>query len=86
MLLGRTGALATVHSVVPADARNNLVYVIGGDFGRQLKADGGGGTYHGRENTILVIGEAVRGGVYEKNVPKEELARYAEDSSDSASC
>ena len=81
MLFGRQGGLATLHSVLPADARNNLVYVVGGEFGRQLKANGVG-TDHGRGTVIIMVGEGIRGGVYGTMFPEEEIAQYPEDSSD----
>jgi Protein of unknown function (DUF1501) len=82
MMLGSNGALATLYSVLPLDARANLTFVIGGEFGRQLSANGGGGTDHGRGTTILMIGDAVQGGVYGTMFPEEEIPRYAEESAD----
>ncbi len=62
--------------------RQNLILVVGGEFGRQLKDNGGGGTDHGRGNIILVIGEQVQGGVYGDMFPEAELARYGDPSPD----
>ncbi len=82
MLFGTNGALAKLYSVLPVDARANLAFVIGGEFGRQLKANGGGGTDHGEGTTIILIGDAVQGGIYGTAFPESEIPLYAEDSAD----
>ena len=40
------------------------VILIYGEFGRQLKANGDGGTDHGRGNYVILIGDNVNGGIY----------------------
>jgi len=79
-LFGGSGALATLHANLPDDARANTVFVVGGEFGRQLAANGGGGTDHGEGLVTIVIGDAVQGGVYGTMFPEEELARFHVDS------
>lgn len=74
-LFSTNGYLHTLYKHLPADARANLVWVITGEFGRQLKGNGGNGTDHGVGNTVLIIGQPVDGGVYGEMFPKEELAR-----------
>lgn len=54
---------------------DNMVLVISGEFGRQLKANGGNGTDHGRGNAMIVISNRVRGGIYGEMFPEDELAR-----------
>lgn len=53
---------------------DNSVFAFTGDFGRQLKSNGDNGTDHGRGNTILLIGNKVRGGVYGEMFPELESA------------
>jgi uncharacterized protein (DUF1501 family) len=69
---------------LPQDVVDNMVLVIGGEFGRQLKANGGNGTDHGRGNAIIVIGNRVRGGIYGEMFPEDELARLDIASADIA--
>ena len=56
--------------------------VIGGEFGRQLQANGDGGTDHGRGMTVLIIGNGVQGGLYGDLFPDSERERYAQPSAD----
>ncbi|GAA5787136.1 DUF1501 domain-containing protein [Chitiniphilus shinanonensis] len=65
-----------------AGNRRNLVLVIYGDFGRQLAANGDGGTDHGRGNAVLVIGDGVRGGLYGNPFPERELALFGRNLND----
>jgi len=67
---------------LPQDVLDNMVLVIGGEFGRQLKANGGNGSDHGRGNAMIVIGNRVRGGVYGEMFPEHELARLEIASAD----
>ncbi len=59
------------------DAVDNLVLVVGGEFGRQIAANGDQGTDHGRGNTVLVIGRPVNGGVYGELFPDSEVDRFS---------
>lgn len=81
-LFGRQGALAGLYAALPPDAARNLTLVIGGEFGRQLKANGSNGTDHGSGTVIILIGEQVRGGVYGTMFPEEEIARITRSSAD----
>jgi uncharacterized protein (DUF1501 family) len=72
----------TLFSLLPQDVLDNMVLVIGGEFGRQLKANGGNGTDHGRGNAMIVIGNRVRGGIYGEMFPEDELARLEIASAD----
>jgi uncharacterized protein (DUF1501 family) len=57
-----------------------MVLVFSGEFGRQIRANGDGGSDHGEGNTVLIVGESVRGGVYGDMFPEAELDRLADDS------
>ncbi len=86
---GTGGGLDTLYTaltpVLPT-AIDNMVFVIGGEFGRQLASNGGGGTDHGRGMTMLVIGNRVRGGLYGNPFPSSEVANspngYLRENSD----
>ncbi len=83
-LFGETGGLATLYGALEEtmpDARSNLITVLGGEFGRQLVANGDQGTDHGRGLTVLVIGDRVRGGLYGDLFPESEIERYQSESS-----
>ncbi len=79
---GTGGGLDTLFSSLDASVAENLVILISGEFGRQLSANGDGGTDHGRGNSMLVIGDPVVGGLYGDLFPESELARFDEPSSD----
>lgn len=63
-------------------AHQNTVLVIAGEFGRQLASNGDEGTDHGRGNSILVIGEKVKGGLYGDMFPQGEITRYRRPNED----
>lgn len=79
---GKYGALRTLYDLLPDNKQRNIVFVFSGDFGRQLKANGAGGTDHGRGNTIFVVGDKVNGGVYGELFPKNEINRFRLDNQD----
>lgn len=81
-LFGDGKALDVLYQELPDDVLNNTVFVIGGEFGRQLAANGDNGTEHGRGTSILVIGNGVQGGVYGEMFPEEELTRLNDKSPD----
>ncbi|HSW13825.1 MAG TPA: DUF1501 domain-containing protein [Solimonas sp.] len=78
-LFMRDRGISALHQVLPADVRSRLVWVIAGEFGRQLSDNGDGGTDHGLGNCVLVIGESVRGGVYGNMFPQAEISRLQTD-------
>lgn len=81
-LFGASGGLDTLYSSLSASVAENLVIVISGEFGRQLSANGDGGTDHGRGNTMLIIGNPVAGGLYGTLFSESEMGRFDEPSSD----
>lgn len=59
----------------------NSVLMFYGEFGRQLKANGDGGTDHGRGNYIILVGEKVNNNssqsqVYGTLFPTSEISKY----------
>lgn len=84
-LFAHGGGLDTLETQLRADmpdAAAQLIYVIGGEFGRQLAANGDEGTDHGRGNSVLIIGDQVNGGVYGEMYPSDEIASYPVANSD----
>ena len=81
-LFGDNGGLARLYRTLPPRVKQQMVLVIGGEFGRQLNDNGGNGTDHGYGNVVLLIGAGVRGGVYGNMFPQAELARIDEPSPD----
>jgi uncharacterized protein (DUF1501 family) len=81
-LFHEKGALATLFNVLPTEVSDNLVIVLSGEFGRQLKANGDNGTDHGRGNSILVIGKDIQGGTYGDGFPADELDKIDRRSPD----
>jgi len=59
----------------PAD-QEKLVLTIAGEFGRQIRDNGDRGTDHGKGNFMLVISDAVQGGVYGEMFPDDEVDKY----------
>lgn len=59
--------------------RDRLVFTYAGEFGRQIRANGGGGTDHGTGNLMITIGEDVNGGVYGRLFPDEEIELYDQE-------
>ena len=51
----------------------DLVYIFTSDFGRQLAANGAGGTDHGRGTYSIIVGRNVRGGTYGEMFPQREI-------------
>lgn len=79
-IFGSGKAFDRLFQSLPQDALDNTVIVIAGEFGRQLRANGDAGTDHGEGNSMLVIGNRVRGGVYGEMFPENELARLDDPS------
>ncbi len=88
-LFGLGKGLDTLYQEIPREVADKLVFVIAGEFGRQLKANGAGGCDHGRGNTLLVIGNPVNGfgadkvsTAYGDMFPLEELDRLDQKTPD----
>lgn len=81
-LFGRNGALDAMYRVMPQDVASEIVFMVGGEFGRQLRSNGDIGTDHGKGNSVMLIGYPVRGGFYGDPYPVEELNRLNEPSPD----
>jgi uncharacterized protein (DUF1501 family) len=79
-LFGDGMAFDSLYDALPAEIIDDLVLVLAGEFGRQIRANGDGGSDHGEGNVVLVIGESVRGGVYGEMFPEAELDRLADHS------
>ncbi|HNL74000.1 MAG TPA: DUF1501 domain-containing protein, partial [Leptospiraceae bacterium] len=54
----------------------NSVLMFYGEFGRQLKANGDGGTDHGTGNFVLLVGGKVNGGVYGTLFPDKDKDNF----------
>ncbi len=81
-LFGAGKGLDTLYGEIPQSVADKLIFVIAGEFGRQLKANGAGGSDHGRGNTLLIVGHPVNGFAADKAstahgdmFPLEELDR-----------
>ena len=88
-IFGSNGGLSTLYQSLPDSVADKLVFVISGEFGRQLKANGGNGTDHGRGNSMIVIGNSINGPdanasstLYGDMFPLSELDRLDERSPD----
>lgn len=60
--------------------RQKMVLTVAGEFGRQIRDNGDGGTDHGKGNIMFVIGEGVAGGVYGEMFQDNEVDKYSDDS------
>lgn len=81
-LFGDGMALDSLYQTLSAETADNLVFVLAGEFGRQIRSNRDGGSDHGRGNSVLVIGNQVQGGVYGDMFPEGELARLEDRSPD----
>lgn len=72
-LFGEQQAMDSLFGELPDDVANNLVLVFSGEFGRQIRANGDGGTDHGEGSTVLIVGRPVTGGIYGDLFPQSEL-------------
>lgn len=54
----------------------NSVLMFYGEFGRQLKANGDGGTDHGQGNFVILVGGKVNGGVYGTLFPDKDKNNF----------
>lgn len=77
-LFGADGGLATALPLVATlpwterPPEEQLLFTFASDFGRQLRANGTAGTDHGSGNYAIVLGRAVRGGLYGEPFPERE--------------
>lgn len=77
-VFGASGGLATALGQIEAiptltvPAREQLVFYISSDFGRQLRANGDDGTDHGRGLYSILMGFGINGGVYGEMFPQRE--------------
>lgn len=74
---GGLDAFFTALSQHQSEVFENTIMVIGGEFGRQLSANGDGGTDHGRGGSLILIGKPIKGGVYGDMFPDSEIENYA---------
>lgn len=73
-VFGNNGGLSILMQELEnvTGANDHTSYVFTTDFGRQLAANGTG-TDHGRGNYMILIGNAVQGGVYGDMFPSSEI-------------
>jgi len=71
---GLDTALTAIDSLPVAEtpASEQLAFYVVSDFGRQLVANGTTGTDHGSGTYAMLLGHAVRGGVYGEMFPQRE--------------
>lgn len=84
-LFNEEGCLSRCQSSLQGqheEQADGLVWMIHGEFGRQLAANGDGGKDHGRGGSVILVGNSVRGGFYGEFLPEAELPRYEENNSD----
>ncbi len=88
-LFGAGRGLDTLYQQLPESVSDQLIFVIAGEFGRQIKANGDNGCDHGKGNSMLVIGKQVNGVATDKTsrahgdmFPLAELDRLSESSPD----
>lgn len=81
-LFANNGALKAVYDSLPSDAKANTIFVLSGEFGRQLSDNGGNGTDHGEGNIALLIGDSVTGGVYGDMFPAAEIPKMSQLNTD----
>ena len=84
-LFGADKGFSALWQALESDAggnvnRENLVILTAGEFGRQIRDNGGNGTDHGEGNVMLLIGEKVTGGVYGEMFPAGEIDRIQDTS------
>jgi uncharacterized protein (DUF1501 family) len=69
-------------SEVAPEVEDQTTWMISGEFGRQLRGNGDGGTDHGRGNSVLLIGKQVKGGLYGDMFPNSELELFEKSGKD----
>lgn len=82
-LFANNGALKAVYdSLIERGQQEKVTFVLNGEFGRQLRDNGGNGTDHGEGNIMLLIGDSVTGGVYGDMFPQSEIPKMAQANTD----
>jgi len=81
-LFGNNMSFDTLWKNLPGNVRKRVVFCFQGEFGRQLMANGENGTDHGRGNSVILIGQKVRGGIYGDMFPEDEISRLNRPSAD----
>lgn len=69
-------AFSALWASLTTSDREKIVVTIAGEFGRQIRDNGGNGTDHGKGNLMFVIGDQCQGGVYGELFQSEELPKY----------
>lgn len=72
------GALSALWVSLGGVDLNQIAITIAGEFGRQIRDNGGNGTDHGKGNLMFVISERCAGGVYGAMFPQDEIIKYDE--------
>lgn len=74
-VFGLGGGMATLQQALNnlEGANESMVYVFTSDFGRQIKINGANGTDHGEGTYMILVGEAVNGGIYGEMFPQSEV-------------
>ena len=75
-IFGTGRGLDALTSSLSTQDRDRTIFVIAGEFGRQLRSNGDQGTDHGRGNNVIVIGNPVTGGVYGDMFPASDIPNF----------
>ncbi len=84
-ILGTNKGLDVLHAQLNANQpgkAERLVFLLYGEFGRQLAANGDHGTDHGEGNYCLLIGSRINGGIYGEMFPTSEIPRFSQPGED----
>lgn len=75
------GGLSALYETLSTADKNKLVFVVAGEFGRQIRQNDNSqsGTDHGDGNIVMVIGNGVRGAVYGDLFPESENSESGYD-------
>jgi len=76
------GCLNVLYQNLPQSIKESIVFVFNGEFGRQLSSNSGLGTDHGRGNSVLLVGKALKGKILGEMFPQSEIPRFEKISSD----
>ncbi len=73
--------VSSLNSSQPGKAPR-IVFMVYGEFGRQLSANGDYGTDHGTGNYCMLIGDRVNGGLYGEMFPAIEVPKFSQAGTD----